>query len=280
MKAGTRDPGPGTRESGGAATGRNVAPGSESGGSASPRPDAHSDTAAVAVPGSRVPGPESRLHLYYGGTFDPIHCGHLAIACAARDALKADVHVVPAADPPHRVAPGATAAQRARMVELALAGQPGLHLDRRELQRAGHDSAPSYTVDTLRDLRQSLGPTPPIAWLLGADAFVGMQSWHQWQALFALAHLVIAARPGTALALDDAPALAAATQDRWVADPRGLIAAPSGRLWRLQQPLRAESASSVRAGIAAGAAWQAAVPAAVADFIEREGLYGCARRSS
>ncbi|GAE57491.1 hypothetical protein XPR_4126, partial [Xanthomonas arboricola pv. pruni MAFF 301420] len=150
-------------------------------------------------PDSPIPIPDSQLHLYYGGTFDPVHLGHLAIACAARDELGALVHLVPAADPPHRPAPGATAAQRARMLELALADTPGLALDTRELQRASRDRAPSYTVDTLRALRAELGPTTPIAWLLGADAFVGLSSWHQWEDLFELAHFVIAARPGTPL---------------------------------------------------------------------------------
>ncbi|MCC4632388.1 MULTISPECIES: nicotinate-nucleotide adenylyltransferase [Xanthomonas] len=235
--------------------------------------------------GSPVPGPrsrlqESRLHLYYGGTFDPIHLGHLAIACAARDELGALVHLVPAADPPHRAVPGATAAQRAQMLELALAGQPGLQLDSRELLRASQQLAPSYTVDTLRELRELLGPATPIAWLLGADAFVGLHRWHQWEALFELAHFVIAARPGTSLDLSDAPHLAAAVQGRWAASTDALFAAPAGRLWQLHHPLRGESASAVRAQIAAGRAWQALVPAAVAGFIAREGLYGCARAAS
>ncbi|QJD70061.1 nicotinate-nucleotide adenylyltransferase [Xanthomonas campestris pv. badrii] len=238
---------------------------------------------ATDSPGSPVPGPRSRLpqlHLYYGGTFDPIHLGHLAIACAARDELGAVVHLVPAADPPHRPAPGTTAAQRAQMLALALAGQPGLVLDDRELQRACAGGAPSYTVETLRELRATLGPQTPIAWLLGADAFVELSHWHQWEALFGLAHFVVAARPGTALDLAQAPALAAAVQGRWAASVDELAASPAGRLWRLQQPLRGESASAVRARIASGADWQGLVPAAVAGFIRQHGLYGCARPAS
>ncbi|WP_241235967.1 nicotinate-nucleotide adenylyltransferase [Xanthomonas sp. BRIP62411] len=222
-----------------------------------------------------MPIPDSRLHLYYGGTFDPIHLGHLAIACAARDELGARVHLVPAADPPHRPAPGATAAQRARMLELALADTPGLVLDTRELRRAGQGGAPSYTVDTLRELRAELGPTTPIAWLLGADAFVGLSSWHHWQALFELAHFVVAERPGAPLDLGQAPQLAQAVQGRWTASASELGTAPAGRLWRLHQPLRGESASAVRARIAGGGSdWQALVPASVAAFIVHEGLYG------
>ncbi|MBB5673559.1 nicotinate-nucleotide adenylyltransferase [Xanthomonas arboricola] len=231
-------------------------------------------------PDSPIPIPQSQLHLYYGGTFDPVHLGHLAIACAARDELGALVHLVPAADPPHRPAPGATAAQRARMLELALADTPGLALDSRELQRASRDHAPSYTVDTLRALRAELGPTTPIAWLLGADAFVGLSSWHQWEDLFELAHFVIAARPGTPLDLADAPQLAAAVQGRWAAKAGELGISPAGRLWSLQQPLRGESASAVRSRIAGGGDWQALLPASVAAFIAHEGLYGCAQPTS
>ncbi|AZR26786.1 nicotinate-nucleotide adenylyltransferase [Xanthomonas vasicola] len=229
---------------------------------------------------SRFTIPSSRLHLYYGGTFDPIHLGHLAIACAARDELGARVHLVPAADPPHRPAPGATAAQRAQMLELALTDHPGLQLDTRELRRAAHGDAPSYTVDTLRELRAELGPTAPIAWLLGADAFVGLDHWHDWEALFGLAHFVVAARPGTTLELAGAPQLAAAVQGRWVCSADDLASAPAGRLYLLHQPLRGESASAVRSRIAAVGQWQALVPPPVAAMIQREGLYRSARPAS
>ncbi|MEA9658784.1 nicotinate-nucleotide adenylyltransferase [Xanthomonas campestris pv. raphani] len=236
-----------------------------------PNPESRSHT------DSRLPIADSRpkLHLYYGGTFDPIHLGHLAIACAARDALGAQVHLVPAADPPHRPAPGATAAQRTRMLELALADLPGLLLDTREVRRAAQGGAPSYTVDTLHEVRAQLGPATPVAWLLGADAFVGLPGWHEWTELFGLAHLVIAARPGTALDLADAPVLAQAVQGRWATDARDLLNAPAGRLWRLPHPLRGESASAVRSRIAAGGQWQELVPPAVAAFIAEEGMYGC-----
>ncbi|WP_033480322.1 nicotinate-nucleotide adenylyltransferase, partial [Xanthomonas phaseoli] len=219
--AGTRDPGPGSREGQGdrqRAHSDQLAQASPAISSSGSQEQQHSRPDHVADPGSsdsRIPNPDSQLHLYYGGTFDPIHLGHLAIACAARDELGACVQLVPAADPPHRPAPGATAAQRAQMLQLALADYPGLQLDTRELQRAAQCDAPSYTVDTLRELRAELGPAAPIAWLLGADAFVGLHHWHQWEALFGLAHFVVAARPGTALALADAPQLAAAVQGRW-----------------------------------------------------------------
>ncbi|MFA4624597.1 nicotinate-nucleotide adenylyltransferase [Xanthomonas perforans] len=281
--AGTRDPGPGSREGQGdrqRAHSDQLAQASPASSSSGSQEQQHSHPDHVADPGSsdsRIPNPDSQLHLYYGGTFAPIHLGHLAIACAARDELGACVQLVPAADPPHRPAPGATAAQRAQMLQLALANSPGLQLDTRELQRAAQCDAPSYTVDTLRELRAELGPAAPIAWLLGADAFVGLHHWHRWEALFGLAHFVVAARPGTPLALADAPQLAAMVQGRWVARADELVSAPAGRLYLLHQPLRGESASAVRSRIATGAQWQRLVPPPVAAMIQREGLYRSVR---
>src|SRR5690606_30728366 len=144
------------------------------------------------VPMLEVP---ASLSLFYGGTFDPFHCGHLTIARHARDRLGATVRVMPAADPPHRPAPGATALHRARMLELALDAEPGMEVDLRELARA----TPSWTVETLREVRSELGERHPVALLVGADSLYGLPDWKEWRALFALAHFVVAARPGTAL---------------------------------------------------------------------------------
>ncbi|HVK51732.1 MAG TPA: nicotinate-nucleotide adenylyltransferase, partial [Pseudoxanthomonas sp.] len=140
------------------------------------------------------------LHLYYGGTFDPVHNGHLAIARAARDELGTPVHLMPAADPPHRAPPGANALQRAHMLDLAVAGQAGLRVDRRELLRAQRQpQARSYTVDTLHELRGELGADAAIALLVGADSLVALTTWKSWRALFGLAHFVVAERPGSSL---------------------------------------------------------------------------------
>jgi len=208
------------------------------------------------------------LALLYGGTFDPVHAGHLAVARAARAALRADIAFVPAADPPHRAAPGASAVQRAGMLELAIAGEPGFTVDRRELHRAG----PSYTVDTLRERRAELGPSAPLAWLVGADAFRGLTSWHQWRALFGLAHFVVAVRPGHGL---DAlpPDLAQACTGRWLAGAAGLAARPAGALLRLEMPLHPASATELRRRLRAGEPHGGWLAPPVADFIGREGLY-------
>lgn len=222
---------------------------------------------------SRIPNPQSLLQLFYGGTFDPVHDGHLAIARAARDELGVPVHLVPAADPPHRAPPGADAGQRARMLELALAGEPGLRLDRRELERARHSPQPSYTVDTLLGLRDELGAGTPIAWLLGADSLLSLDRWHRWRELSGLAHLVVAERHGAELDSGLPPAVRAHLATRWADDVAELQACPAGRVWRLRQPLQPESASEVRRRIAAGEPWRALVPEAVADYIQTHRLY-------
>lgn len=209
------------------------------------------------------------LHLVYGGTFDPIHNGHLAIACAARDALACTVHLMPAGDPPHRAPPGADGATRAAMVALAIEGVPGLVLDRRELERVGR----SYTVDTLAELRSELGASTPLAWLVGADSLLSLTSWHRWEHLLGLAHFIVAERPGIPLRDAVDGALGEALQGRWTDDVQRLFASAAGSVLRLQQPLRSESASEVRARIAAGGAWRALLPPPVADYVATHQLY-------
>jgi nicotinate-nucleotide adenylyltransferase len=225
---------------------------------AAPHPDRRADVSLMPA-----------LTLIYGGTFDPFHKGHLAIARIAGAALSTPVTLVPAADPPHRPPPGANARQRLAMLEAAVAGEPGLRVDRRELDRPGR----SYTVDTLRSLRGELGPDAPLALLVGADSFLGLPGWHEWEALFDLAHFVVADRSGSLInALP--PALAAMTASRWTEFPAVLRATPAGKVLCLHQPLQDASASEVRHRIAAGAPWRALVPPPVAAFIHSHGLYG------
>jgi nicotinate-nucleotide adenylyltransferase len=208
------------------------------------------------------------LALYYGGTFDPVHAGHLAVARAVRAAFGIAPAFVPAADPPHRPAPGASAAQRTRMLEIALAAEPGFRVDTRELRRHG----PSWTVGTLRELRAEAGPEAPLAWVLGADSFRGLPAWHEWEALLELAHFVVAVRPGHAL--DPLPpVLAAACAGRWRDDPADLAGAPAGRLFRLDMALHPASATEVRRGLAGGEAHAGWLDPAVAAYIARQGLY-------
>lgn len=211
----------------------------------------------------------TQLHVFYGGTFDPVHNGHLAVARNARDALSASVHLMPAADPPHKGPTHADAMQRASMLELAVAGEHGLVVDIRELLREG----PSYTIDTLYDIRAELGDDAPIALLLGADSFRGLPSWKSWRELFLHAHFVVAERAGHHV--DDLlpQELAVGAAHRWAVSADELQQTPGGRIFRLEQPLRPESASGIRHRIANGEPWREGVPPPVAEFIIQSDLY-------
>ncbi len=204
-----------------------------------------------------------RLRLCYGGTFDPIHDGHIAVARFAQKTCDADVYFIPSADPPHRQKPMATAMQRAAMLRIAITDQPLFFLDTRELQR----NKPSYTVDTLRELRAEIGQQVPIAWLIGADAFAQLHTWHDWEELFDLAHFVVAVRPGYSM---QSPHFS--INERLCDAPNELNESPAGRVFSLQCPLRSESASAIRQAFAAGMQPVGLNPAVQAYILEH-GLY-------
>ncbi|MGH8074630.1 MAG: nicotinate-nucleotide adenylyltransferase [Lysobacter sp.] len=210
------------------------------------------------------------LRVFYGGTFDPVHDGHLAVARHARDALDATVRLMPAADPPHRDTPGASAMHRARMLDLAVAGERGLAVDRRELQRDGR----SYSIDTVRAIRDEFGPDVPLALLIGADSLLDLPNWKNWQALFEVAHFVVAERPGSAIDGPLPEPLQGFLRERWVDSAALLHTLPAGRVMRLRQPLQPESATDVRRRIADEQPWSELVAPAVAVYIERHNLYG------
>ena len=221
-----------------------------------------------------LPSAGTDLKLCYGGTFDPFHRGHLAIARAARDVLKCPVTFIPAADPPARPAPGASADQRLQMIELAIASEDQMHVDGCELHRARQLTGPSYTVDTLYALRQRLGQAVPIAWLLGADAFAQFMHWHRWQDIIQLSHLVVADRQMTPVHLRLANTVALTQSTEQVTTADALRTAPSAKLMWLRQPMCSVSATQVRAEIAARSAqWATFVHPAVAQYIRQEQLY-------
>ncbi len=212
--------------------------------------------------------------LLYGGTFDPVHLGHLQIARAVAARLDAPVHLVPAADPPHRAAPGASAEQRAEMLEIAIAGDPRLRVDRRELRRP----MPSYTVDTLAEVRDELGGQACVVWVLGIDSVLQLGDWHHWRRILALANLLGVQRPRTRVGREwlaaRAPEVEAELAPRWTR-PERLLHQSAGRYAALAlRPLRRESATEVRARIAVGTVWQDLVPPGVAAFIQAQSLYG------
>ncbi|MBD8871968.1 nicotinate-nucleotide adenylyltransferase [Rhodanobacter sp. DHB23] len=187
----------------------------------------------------------SRPLAIFGGTFDPIHIGHLSVAWEAAELLDAEVRLMPANVPPHRPAPLASAAERVAMLRVALAGQSRLALDARELGREG----PSYTIDTLRELRDEQGERPLVL-LLGADAFAGLPGWHRWRELFDCAHIGVLSRPGVDAVLPEALAREAAS--RRVDDVAALRTASCGKLIELAVTPLEVSATRIRELLAEG----------------------------
>ncbi len=204
----------------------------------------------------------------FGGTFDPIHFGHLRPALEVMEALDLDeVRFVPAHIPPHRDTPGRTTAERAEMVALAIGGQPGFVLDSCELER----DRPSYTVETLALLRERFGADEPLLLMMGSDAFAGLPSWHQWERLLELAHVVVMARPGDYPAADRFPA--GYVESRLGADPADLRRRSAGSILRVPVSQLDISATKIRAALRAGRSARYLLPDPLLDFIHSRQLY-------
>jgi len=208
-----------------------------------------------------------------GGTFDPVHYGHLRLADELQRALDLpDLRLVPSGDPPHRGAPHAAAADRVAMLELARREFPRLAIDAREIARTGK----SYTVLTLESLRAE-NAARPLAWIVGADALLGLPTWHRWRELFALAHLIVVGRPGVALDTAIPAALLPEWRARLSGDPAVLRTRPAGAIYRHDVTPQPISATAIRAELARGPDGMAAVrgllPRDVLTYIARNGLY-------
>ncbi|MDP1653622.1 MAG: nicotinate-nucleotide adenylyltransferase [Rhodocyclaceae bacterium] len=206
-----------------------------------------------------------------GGTFDPVHLAHVALARAALDRLNlAQVVWIPAGQPPHRDRPRTPADDRLAMVRMAIAGEPRFALDASEVA----STAPSYTMHTLERLRREYGASRPLVLLMGADAFRGLPGWHRWQEIFGLAHIAVATRPDFPL-----DAFAAPLADEFIA--RRLAGAdfsskPAGGIHTFELVAGTVSATAVRGLVAAGAPdekLRELVPAPVLDYIRQHQLY-------
>ena len=209
-----------------------------------------------------------------GGTFDPIHNGHLRLAQEALEQCNlAVVHFIPAGTPPHRNAPYASAQQRLDMVRLALQGNPAFVLDGREI----HRTDPCYTVDTLKALRAELGAQQPLCLLMGGDAFLQLHTWHEWRRLFELAHVVAMQRAGErplGNAMNEAAAaLLNEYHARLAPAPRVLHESPAGAILAADMPALEISATGIRARNARGRNIHYLLPDAVADYIQTHELY-------
>jgi len=201
----------------------------------------------------------------YGGTFDPVHNGHLHAAAAVCDALdQSEIALILSARPSHRGRQGATVAQRWQMLQLACRPDRRFKADDRELHRPG----PSYTVDTLTAARQA-HPEEPIGWVIGSDAYRLLASWHQWRRVTELANLIVLHRPGHPLQLD--ATMAEFTRLRQVERLDGELA---GCVWMLEQDMLEISAAAVRALLAQGRSADHLLPGPVATYIKQHSLYG------
>lgn len=198
-----------------------------------------------------------------GGTFDPIHNGHLRTALEVAEQLGVStLRLIPAQVPPHRPQPVASAAHRYAMVQLAVACEPRLQADDCELRRSGT----SYSVDTLAALRMAVGASCPLVFVLGQDAFQGFQTWRRWQDILGLAHLAVVQRPGHALP-------AAGWYAGHLAEAAALHRAPAGYICPLSVTALDISATAIRAQMRAGRSPRYLLPDAVLDYIQTHQLY-------
>ena len=203
----------------------------------------------------------------FGGTFDPIHQSHLALACALRDQLALpEVRLIPTGIPAHRAPPHASPEQRYTMAKLAIANLPGLSIDPREVKR--HRAC--YTVETLREIRAEEGATCALWWLIGSDALAQLDTWREWRELFTLTHLAVAYRPGWSP--DDLPpVIMQEWRSRQATDFANLL--PAGTMRPLDITPSAMSATDVRHSLAHGGDGDGCIPAAVLDYIQQQQLY-------
>lgn len=205
-----------------------------------------------------------------GGTFDPIHIGHLRAALEVAEQFALDeLRLIPSARPPHRGTPQVSAQARLDMVRLAVADVPPLTVDDRELWR----DKPSWTIDTLESLRAELGAEVQLLLLVGWDAFCGLPTWHRWQELLDHCHILVLQRPDAG---SEAPeALRNLLAARSVADPQALKG-PAGQIAFVWQMPLAISATQVRERLGSGRSIRFLVPDAVLAYIHAHGLYRAA----
>lgn len=201
----------------------------------------------------------------FGGTFDPVHNGHLHAAEAVLAALGVDeIRLVLSARPSHKDSTGASLAQRWAMLELACADNPALIPDDREM----HRQRPSYTVETLEAVHAE-APDEDLAWVIGSDAFALLDTWYRWRDVLKLANLIVLRRPGEFPAMS--AEMAAYTEAHLV---DSLAGCHKGGIFMLEDAMQEVSAQAIRADVAAGRAVGHLIPPPVALYIRNNHLYG------
>lgn len=203
-----------------------------------------------------------------GGTFDPVHNGHinLALSCYQHFGL-GEVRLLPVNIPAHRPQPIASSDQRLAMLKLAVQGHSQLRIDERELHREGI----SYTIDTLKSLRVELD-SQAICIILGMDAFQAFHTWHQWQLILDYAHIIVADRPGNESGLKQAE-LKSLFTERATNNTSILQQVPAGSILKIDLPMLDVSASQVRSLISADKETAHLLPLSVNDYIQSNKLY-------
>jgi nicotinate-nucleotide adenylyltransferase len=227
---------------------------------ATSRPSAPPTAGATAGP---TTGPMG----IFGGTFDPIHYGHMRTAFELLEALRLpEMRFMPAGNPPHREQTVASNVLRLEMVRAATAGQAAFTVDDREMRKSG----PSYSVDTLAELRREY-TARPLCLVVGMDAFLGLPKWHRWRDLLSLAHLVVAHRPGWR-----APTMGPLGEmlvEHGTGSVADLHAAPAGRIYIHAVTQLEISSTEVRALIGAGRDPRYLMPDGVRRIIHDSGCY-------
>ncbi|OGS94088.1 MAG: nicotinic acid mononucleotide adenylyltransferase [Gallionellales bacterium RIFCSPLOWO2_02_FULL_57_47] len=208
----------------------------------------------------------------FGGTFDPVHYGHLRLAEEMLElANLRQIRFIPTGTPPHRNAPQVSAQHRSAMVQLAIADQPAFMLDDREVRR----TTPCYTVNTLRELRADLGVAQPLCLLMGGDAFLQLHTWHEWEQLFELAHIVVGYRPGFTIdeRIHSATAELQQHYQQRLCTADDLSRRPFGGIAELAIPKLEISATDIRRRVAENRTIRYLLPNAVANYIHQHHLY-------
>jgi nicotinate-nucleotide adenylyltransferase len=205
-----------------------------------------------------------------GGTFNPIHFGHLRMAQELADTLSlTEIRFIPAAKPPHKAAPTVSAQQRAEMVQLAIADNPLFKLDRRELNRQGA----SYTIDTLISLREELGEKVSICLIMGGDAFSHLDSWHRWQELLHNCHIILVQRPSKQAQSKLSNQLTAFLESHYTENADDLAEKPAGYIHMQHITAQDIAATSIREKLVAGKNAKYLVPDQVLAYIQQQQLY-------
>ena len=204
-----------------------------------------------------------------GGTFNPIHFGHLRMAQELADALNLDeVRFIPAANPPHKITPTVSAQQRVAMVQLAIDDNPLFKLDARELERAGA----SYTIDTLISLREELGSKASLCLMMGSDAFTKLDSWHRWDELLNYCHIILVQRPNAkSEKLSDK--MTAFLSQHYTENLDDLAEKTAGYIHMQAITTQDISATHIREKLATGNSAKYLMPDTVLAYIQQQQLY-------